>query len=445
MLSPRAFLLLLATSCANPGGASPTTEVAQAKVASDTPAPDVPAKAPRTTKADKEKQRRTWRYQLDQVDVAIASATKDAERQVNSAMALDRIASHYMTRARLTGDYADYKQAEELIERAFEVHDASFGPWKARAQLNYTLHRMDRIDADVEQARIVDGGKPSAIAGQRLFAGKLAFQRGKYAEAKALYEESVSIEKGSANLAALAEYEWKTGNFDRAEELYVESDGKYHAPPTEPHAWNHLMRGLMDLDRGRYDEALAHYREAASWLDGYWLIDEHVAEILTLTGKLDEAKKLYLDIIERTNNPEFMDAMAGILAEEGKAEESKAYVARARARYEELLAMYPEAAYGHALDHYLEFGDDAAFVVDLAEKNHNLRPNAEAKILLTQAYLKAERPRDAKVVIDEALATPWRTAELHEVAAAVYAALGETGKRDEQLALAKAINPHVGG
>ena len=48
---------------------------------------------------------------------------------------------------------------------------------------------------------------------------------------------------------------------------------------------------------------------------------------------------------------------------------------------------FPEATWGHALRHYLEFGPyDVA--VDLAEKNWNLRPNREARELLERAYEK---------------------------------------------------------
>ena len=420
-------------------------EIETTAATATTPVPTPTAAAPpaQDTKEQKLARERTWAHQLAVVDRQIEAAKKNAEASPKSALVLDRVAGGYMSRARLTGDYADYAKAEEYLDRAFAIHDTGFGPFMTRAQLNYTLHRLDRVDADVERGAKLENTTAAKIAGVTMFRGKLAFQRGRYAEALQAYEASIAGDESSANLSALAEYRWKTGDFAAAEDLYVRADGRYHAPPTEPHAWNHLMRGLMDLDRGRYDEALVHYRDAASWLDGYWLIDEHIAEVQTLMGNTEEAKALYLDIIARTNNPEFMDAMAGILAQEGKAAEAQDYVARARKRYEELMAKYPEAAYGHALEHYLEFGDDAAFVVDLAEKNHALRPNAEAKVLLVQAYLKAERVPDAKRVIGEALATPWSTADLHATAARVFRAAGDAAKADEELAKAKAIDPHA--
>jgi len=241
----------------------------------------------------------------------------------------------------------------------------------------------------------------------------------------------------------MAFYKWGVGEFDTADALYQEALDAYHGKSMEPIAWMHLQRGLMDLARGRYEDALAHYRESETWLRGYWLIDEHIAEVTLLLGKPEEAKALYLDIIERTNNPEFMDAMAGVLLEEGKKDEAAAYVAKADARYRELMAKFPEAAYGHALEHYLEFGEGAKLVVELAEKNHALRPNTDAKVLLAQAYLKAERVPDAKKVIEEALATPWNTADLHATAAKVFRAAGDATKADDELAKAKAIDPHA--
>jgi tetratricopeptide (TPR) repeat protein len=438
-----ALCLVFLPCCSRPG--EPAPKLVEGPVAGSASAEAAPpAKVPEPSPRDrKEAERRTWAYQLTALDTRIASAKEIAEKNKSSFMALDRVAGMYLERARMTGDYGDYAQAETFIAKAFEVDEKGFGPFMSRARLNYTLHRMDRVDADFEKAQQTLIQDDEKRAGLLLFAGNIALQRGRYADALAAYEESTEIKRNAANLPALAFYRWGTADFDAADALYLEALEQYHGKTFEPIAWMHLQRGLMDLSRGRYDDALAHYREAETWLRGHWLIDEHIAEILTLTGKTDEAIALYLEIIERTNNPEFMDAMAGILGEQGKPDEAREYVTRARKRYEELMARYPEAAYGHALGHYLEFGDDATFVVDLAEKNHTLRPNVDAKVLLAQAYTKAERTADAKRVIDEALATVWNTADLHATAAKVYRATGDATRADEELAKAKAIDPHA--
>jgi tetratricopeptide (TPR) repeat protein len=405
--------------------------------------PSASADAAPRGKAEQEAEERTFAHQLGVVDATLASQLARAERSDNSSLLLGQVASTYMGRARLTGDYRDYASAEAWLERAFAVHaDRGFGPWMTRAQLNYTLHRLDRIEADFAAANRLPPEGPQAIAARLTFAGNIAFQRGQYQRALELYEKSVATHEGMSNLAALAQYRWKTGAFDEAEALYAKAESTYHNEPTEPHAWLHLMRGLMDLDRGRYEDALADYRAAEQWIVGYWLIDEHIAEVLHLTGETERAKALYADILRRTNNPEFRDAMAGILREQGAHDEARAQIALARARYEELLAMFPEAAYGHALEHFLEFGEPAR-ARELAEKNHALRPNAEAKILLAKAQLAAGETERALATIEQALATPWNTADLHATAAAVYRAVGQVPRADAELAKAQAIDPHA--
>jgi Tfp pilus assembly protein FimV len=51
-------------------------------------------------------------------------------------------------------------------------------------------------------------------------------------------------------------------------------------------------------------------------------------------------------------------------------------------------------------------------LLELAKENVSRRPNAEAKLLLAKAYRKARRREDARRVLDEVLATPYRTPEL---------------------------------
>lgn len=450
-MSPERFALvhlvcIALVACSRPPASAETVrrdQDASQKSGNEVSAATAEAKEPKA-RGGKAGETRSFADELADQEKRIASAIKRAEAQPTSYTAADSVAGHYLARARLTGDYADYAKAEEWIANSFAVETKKeFGPFMTRASLNFTLHRLDRVDADFAKAQIAPANNV-AKAGHRLFAANLALQRGQYKECEQLLEESLKLHESVSNLAAKAYFELGTGNVEESEAYYQRAIKAYHGSTREPIAWLHLQLGLSDLGRGRWEDALAHYRDAEKKLSGWYLVDEHVAEVLYLLGKKDESKALYLDIIERTNNPEFMDAMAGIAIEEGRQAEADEYIARAEKRYEELMAMYPEAAYGHALDHYLEFGKDNAFTVDLAEKNHKLRPNAEAKMRLAQAYLKADRVSDAKRVILEALATPWTTADLHVAAAEVFRKAGDVKLADEQGAKAKAIDPHSG-
>jgi tetratricopeptide (TPR) repeat protein len=436
-----AIVLLLA---AGPGLACPSTPTpAPAEtepIAAAEPAP--PAAPPRKTAAEKQLEAQTFAAQMEIADNQVDGTRSLCTKHPTSPLNWGRLAGALMTRARLSGDWSDYAAAEDALEKAFTIRD-DFGPYMTRARLNYTLHRLDRINADVEQhAR----GLPKDAATQAAdlaFAADVAFARGEYDKARTAYEASLARKETMSNLASFGIFKWKTGDFEGAEDLLQQSGKRYHGRPTEPHAWLHLHLGLLDLDRGRYDDALAHYREAEHWIRGYWLIDEHIAEILTLQGKTEEAKALYLEIIERTDNPEFMDAMAGILLAEGDTEQAKGFIQRARARFDSQLQLFPEAAYGHALEHFLEFGDDPAQTLELAQKNHTLRPGGEAKVMLARAYLAANRVRDAKKLIKQALDSPYSSAELHATAAEIYLAAGDRTRAAAQIELARAIHPTI--
>lgn len=413
----------------------PSAEPRKAAAPKAEPAPTAPKEAPAPTYAD----------ELAAADKSIAAILGRAEKLPDSYLVLEQAANMHLSRARLSGDWGDYARAEELLDKAFGVREG-VGPYASRARLNYTMHRLGRMEPDLAK---LEARKPALVpdteeAGLVVLRGEMAFQRGDYDEALSRYEEALKLDSdNSGALTAKATLLWKTGRFDEAEAIYDRVEKAYHGRSAEPRAWYRLIHGLLDLDRGRWDEALAHYREAEKKLQGWWLVDEHIAEILTLTGKTEEAKALYLDVIERTGNPEFMDAMAGILKDEGKDAEAAEYVKKARAVYETQLAEYPEAAYGHALDHFLESGDDPARALELAKKNYALRGNGDAATKLAEAHLLAGDAEAAGQLMDATLKTKWNTADLHVTAANVYEALGRAEDAAAQKDAALAIDPHA--
>jgi tetratricopeptide (TPR) repeat protein len=191
-------------------------------------------------------------------------------------------------------------------------------------------------------------------------------------------------------------------------------------PATEmrTYAWLELQRGLIDLEYGRYQQALDHYRLACRAYSGYWLIEEHIAEALQLTGQTGEAIALYRGIIERTRNPEFVTALADILLASDPGAAAALY-READALYGEQYALYPEAVAGHLIEYLLEKQDIDPRLLEYAEWNHRLRPNAEAKLLLARTYLKLGEVATARSLMGEILKTPWRTPELDAFASKI--------------------------
>lgn len=364
-----------------------------------------------------------------------------ARNNSRSAIAFSRAASEAIALARLTGDDRDYARAEAMVDAAFETPRA-LPPYLLRARLHATLHRFDRAEADLAEHT----ARPPIGARQRiaevLLAADLALQRGRYAQAERGYEEALALGPSRAALASMAHYRWRTGDFEEAEALYGRVLARVGPGDAEPGAWTHVQLGLMDLERGRLDEALAHYHDAEAHIRGFWLVEEHIAEVSHLLGRTAESKRMYVDLVERTENPELMDALAAILREEGDEDGAREHIARARRIYDERMQRIPEATYGHALEHHLAYGDPAR-ALELAQRNRAIRPNAESDVLLARAYMKVGRIQDAKRSIDAALATPVRMARLHATAAAVYAAAGELAAARDHAVSAAAIDPTV--
>jgi tetratricopeptide (TPR) repeat protein len=206
-------------------------------------------------------------------------------------------------------------------------------------------------------------------------------------------------------------------------------------------AWLKLQRGLIALDRGRFDEALAMYLAASDALPGWWLVDEHIAEVKQLSGDTAGAKKIYAGVIERTGAPEFMDAQAQILSGEGRHDEARGLRARARAIYEARLREFPEAAAGHALDHFLQDGASPGKALELARRNYETRPYGDAAAALARAWLQNAQPKRAVDVLEAHLADGWDTAEVHWVLGEAWARLGRQDAAGAAHRAALARNP----
>lgn len=380
--------------------------------------------------------------ELAAIDEEIAKAEDRATEQTGSWLVLEKIAGLWMRRARLSGDYDDYAKAEDALARAFERAPEGSGPMLSRAALNFTLHRVDAVSPDLDAVAnriLLDDITHAVVESMR---GDVAFARGQYPEALTHYEAALALHRTPNVLSKLALWRWRMGEFDQAEALYLEAEEMLVGASLEPRAWTDLQLGIMDLERGRYQDAFNHYRAGAEDLGGWWLIEEHIAEIAVLLGMPKFALALYDDIIARTGKPEFIDAKASLLLASGDNEGAAELIEQATARYEAELARFPEASYGHALDHYLEFGPPER-ALELAEANHTLRPNVEAKLGLAEARLGVGDVAGAKTIVDEALATDYVSADLFWIASQVYEAHGDQEQAASLREQALALNPRL--
>lgn len=355
---------------------------------------------------------------------------------------LEKLASALMARAGLTGSLDDYAAADKALASAFGDDVSPASTHLARARLNISLHRLARVPPDLAAAgagAVVRASTRTAISGMR---GDLAMQLGRYEEALTEYRAALAGDANPTNRFRVAAHELATGGQEAADEQLGAIIRTLPRTGQVP-AFYHLQRGLIDLEAGAYADALEHYDAADQAFGGWWLVQEHRAEILSLTGRQQEALSIYEAVVAQTADPELMDALADTLEALARPEEAARHRAAAAERFAAMLGRFPEAAYGHALEHRLAHGT-AAQALELAKANHALRPNGEATVLLARALLKSGKPAEAARLLETLLQeTPYRSADLHTAAHEAYTGLGNTEAAASHRTRALALNPRA--
>ena len=368
---------------------------------------------------------------------AIDGGRKLIERQPeNSLLALETV-SLYVERARLTGNFDDYRDAGALLETTTARMDQRSFPCLAHARLDYTLHRMQAASA------ALDACPPSVardeVAGLR---ADIAFYSGRYAEAEAIYRELVNQVGTPQQYIRLALFRSKMGSPGEAAALLEAAEKRYHGVSATMKAWLKVRRGALAFERGRIDEALALYAIASDELPGWWMIDEHIAEAKRISGDTAGATALYADLAKRTGLPEHMDELARLLREGNTPEAANEWVQRAERLYRERLETFPEASAGHAVEHFLQFGAPAEALA-LARRSAAARGDGDTQVALCAALYRAGRAGEAGACITRVQESGFDTPQLHAMAATIFASLGRNAEADAARAKALARNRYA--
>ncbi len=379
----------------------------------------------------------SFAHQRAEADRTIDTALRQIDTQPDNMPLVQQTVLLLIERARLNGMPNDYLLAQQLLARAASNGGTSASLCEAHARINFTLHRLAAASAALTTC---NGLMDSAEA--RALAADIDFYGGRYAQAQAAYLALLNQSGSSSQHIRMAFYRWKTGAPAEAAALFEAAERRYHGGSATTIAWLKLQRGLLAWERGRLDEALALYQLAADAMPGWWLVDEQIAEVLRIQGDSAGARERLQQLVKRNGRPEHMDELARLLREGPTPDAAQPWIKRAQAIYRGRLADFPEAAIGHALDHFLQFGT-VAEALALARRNAQLRPYGDAQIMLAAALFRAGQAGEAASHIRHVQDSGWDTAQLHAVAAQILAALGQGAAADAQRARALAMNPHA--
>lgn len=367
----------------------------------------------------------------------IDEAMAQLHAQPDNLVLADETVLLYLERARLSGNMDDYRAAQQLLDASLPHARHATAMCRSQARLHFALHRLQdaRAAAGLCHATM-DAAESAALSAD------IAMVSGQYQAAEAVYRDLVNQLGLSSHYIRLALFRLGTGAPGEAAALLEAAEKRYHGGSAATRAWLRLHRGLAALERGRLDEALALYQLAADVMPGWWLVEEHIAELRRLTGDLAGARELLESLVARHGFPEHMDELARVLRDGPQPESAEPWIARADALYRARLAAFPQAGVGHAVDRWLEFGAPAQ-ALELARRNVQLRPYGDAQISLAEALLRNGQADAAAMLLRQVRDSGWRSARLYAVAAQVHAAAGRQADAEADRARALSMNPHA--
>jgi tetratricopeptide (TPR) repeat protein len=376
-----------------------------------------------------------------QLDAQVAGREGLLRGQPDDWLHEEALAHALMRRSRLATDYGDLARAEAILAKAVgDAHDPA-GPLLSRAAVSMMGHKLGQsaaaLDTIARWAVPPDDGEESEIAGLR---GDIAFYRGDMAGAGQWYARSAALGGGPAAAYRQANLAKARGDFGEALARFRDAGSPRDTPFA--HASTALQIGAVELARGDYHAAGEWFAAADRQFPGYWMFQAHRAQALAVRGDLPAGIAAMRRIAQAAPAAEVMDALAMLLRANGEAAESKQWAARAGAEWQRRLALAPEAAYGHALEHELLFGTPQR-ALELARANLAARPFGESRVLLASALIANGSYREALSQLGRAEASGWRSAPLFALKAQVYELTGHPQDAVRAREAATALNPRI--
>lgn len=377
-----------------------------------------------------------------ELDARISGYTLSAKAS-NDWSVWGTLAEAHLARARLTGNYADYGAAAQSLQESFARAAKGSGPLQLKAGLGLAVHRLADTEAAlnaIDHYALAD--PPSQRAEQRAMRGDIALYRGDYAGARQLYGAAAALGGGPSAYCRIGNLDGLMGQYGEALAQFDKCEMSVPVRTPQFAANVALSRGAVELARGNWEGAAAHFGRADRLFPGHWLTRMRLAQIQALRGDPEGAVSAFARIATETGNPEPMDVLAGLCRAVGDAPQSRAWAARAALIWQQRLKQLPEASYAHALEHELAFGNSKRALA-YAARNLNARPYGDTYIGLAKAWIANGRPDYAVALGEEVMRSGWNTVQLHLMLADAYALLARGSDAEAEREAAIALNRHA--
>lgn len=347
-----------------------------------------------------------------------------------------RLVYRMFHRASLTGRMADLERTEAAILETID----RFGPKEdlclLKANLDFRLHRLAEVRRDLSMTPLLSGRFEA-----RVLLADLAFQEGKYEQSRREFEELIDENPTWDVIARLAHWKGKFGEIEEADRLYEQAEDDLTAKQMLSYAWLELQRGMLDFNRGRYEEAWGHYRRAEASYPGHWQTAEHYAELFAAEGDFAQSEALLKQIIERTAKPEMQQALAELYLSTDRPNAAQPWLDRALTTYIDSVRHGGVHYLHHLADFFADARLDPAESLRWAEQDERMRSNFSTQGALAWALYLNGRTKKAAAYFRLLLDSGVCDAVLYSSAAEVFEAAGDIAASSRFADLAFEMNP----
>lgn len=199
-----------------------------------------------------------------------------------------RLAALYLQRARETGDFEDYRRAEELSRRSLALRVAhNSGTYALLASALLAQHRFTEAVDVARELNARDPGAPS----QRALLAEVELELGRYRVARALFDSLWPARHELSVAPRLARWAEITGDTALARRLLAAALAQAQQRrdlPAEQVAWFYLRVGDLALRYGRLDEAEYAFRRGLDVFPGDYRLLAAQARLAAARGQWRE-------------------------------------------------------------------------------------------------------------------------------------------------------------
>jgi Flp pilus assembly protein TadD len=367
---------------------------------------------------------------------------KRTEADAQSALSHRELAAAYLARQRERGDIADAVRAEAAARQSLKILPRGNGGALMRlGRALLTQHRFPEALAVANQAVKLDGQAHRLRADVLLETGDLAGARRAFAQAAAEIDPSELPD--DLNLLTLrARILEGEGQDDRALALMQQARQKaerVHEMPAETAAWYHVMVGHALIDGGQLAAGEKACLQALKIFPRDYRAMTGMVEAAAWRG--DHPKALAwgrkaLALVPQ--NPEVLRLMGESYLALGKKREAEQ---KFRA-LEVLGASFPRIYDRHLIFLWADHNRSLDKALALARRDLKLRQDGGAYDALAWVSLKKGAVKDARRLMQEALARPPHSVDTWHHAAVIERAAGNRAKAKIYEARVKEANPY---